>query len=100
MEDFINARSLIRKEIDNLTQHRNEAEKMAKRTLEFIKTGNQMSHINADIINVWWQDYGFYKGKVQGLDIAIANLEIVIRDICRLQDIEKYKKMMEEEKRE
>ena len=73
MEDFIDVRSIIRKEIDNLTQLRNETEKKVKLTLE-------------------WQDYEFFKGKVQGLDIAIANLETVIWNICRLQGVEKYKK--------
>lgn len=98
MEDFINARSIIREEIDTLTQHRDQAEEWAKRTLALIKTANEIPHSDNDTINIWWQDYEFYKGKAKGFDIAIADLETVILNICILQNIE-IQKMWEEERR-
>lgn len=95
MEDFISARSIIRKEIDVLTQHRDQAEEWAKRTIDFIKKANELPHTDIDIVNIWWEDYEYYKGKAQGLDIAIADLETIIMNINKMQDIE-IQKMWEE----
>lgn len=97
MEDFINARSIIRKEIDTLTQHRDQAEEWAKKTIEFIKLANELPHTDIDTINIWWEDYEYYKGKAQGLDIAISNLETILVNISQAQDIE-IQKMWEEER--
>ena len=43
------------------------------------------------------EDYEYYKGKAQGLDIAISNLETILVNISQAQDIE-IQKMWEEER--